>query len=730
MNEALIKLFGRVEIVTTDRISPIVPASYVHTLNTTIAALGYTLDRDVIQALMASTEDDFGLFLSELVRALTNITGASHDYQVLFAGFPYDTPDQHKYLMRRVGALVRQHIGHTKPHALLPCGHLIDPAVFDIAEFGACPICQFQVPGLRSAENVLVEYQPLATPLKRLGVADTEFLTQQANTLMGQQRSMSLDERAFLISRLFQSDPPLTIPDNPFREILPLAWCSLAMRGGYLTQPKSMDKAQHLVRSATDVLRIATFLSNPMADLSLAEPTRYKLSTSRIKTVLHLLNGIKQPEEDMRLHAERWKKLSLVLKPGTAKHRQKYPNAATAFDMIMRHDKEIETFNRTAEKLLASRNIEEYARLLSSRPGEFMRKLDAMLRRLPINQGHWDDVLVPMVRAVPRVPTPLLLTVRKYLMHRGDQSTESRVFRPKGPTSRITVAEDTRPKVPREALLSAISLIHEELSRRFREKPDLGKVWIDPALHDIPLPHNRRGDSSTSAPITKGMRWSIAPDADVVRLFIWWQGSDHDVDLSINMMDRHFNDRGHVGFTNLSQDECYHSGDIQRAPQGAAEFIDVPIRHVAEEGVRYLCMTVLSWTGQTFDSFPCFAGFMQRDAVKSGQRFEPESVSLKLDVSAKATGVVPAIFDLVERQMIYADIATGSNRMSSALRHSEKYLTLTRAVIEAPRRMPTVGDVVELHARARGTIIEHRTMADTVWTAEDLDWNEVYSLLE
>ena len=730
MNEALIRLFGRVEIVTTDRLSPIVRPSYVYSLNTTIAALGYTFDRDVMQALMVSTEEDFGLFTSELVRALTNITGANRDYQVLFAGFPYELPDQHRYLMRRVSALVRTHIGYTKPHALLACGHLIDPGVFDVSQFGACPICQFQVPGLKSKETVLVEYQPLATPLKRLGMADGEFVTKQANALLAQQASMSLDERSFVISRLFQTDPPLTVPDNPFRETLPLAWCCLAMRGGYLTQPKSLDKAQHLVRSATDVLRIATFLSNYMADLSLSQPTRFRLSTSRIKTILHLLNEIKQPEEDMLLHAERWKKLSYVLKPGTVRHRQKYPNAALAFDMIMRNQKEIPTFNREAEKLLASRDIINYARLLSSRPGEFIRKLDAMLRRIPINQGHWDDVLVPMVRAVPRVPTPLLLSVRKYLMHRGDQSDDSRVFRPKGPTSRITVAEDTRPKVPREALLSAIDLINHELSRRFREKPALGKVWIDPDLHHIPLPHNRRGDSVTSSRMTKGMRWEVARDADVLRLFVWWKGADHDVDLSINMMSRSYDDMGHIGYTKLSDYECYHSGDIQRASEGAAEFIDIPIRHVWEQGVRYVCMTVISYTGQTFDTFPCFAGFMERDEIKSGQRFEPDSVALKMDLNAKATGSIPAIFDLVERRMIYADIAAGNDRHSGALRHSTKFRTLAKAVIEAPRRLSTVGDLLDLHARARGTVVEDRAVADVVWAADVLDWNEVYTLLE
>ena len=313
MNESLITLFGRVEVVKTDQIGPIVPKKYVHSLNTMIAALGYTLDRDVMSALISGTEEDFTLFLSELLPALMAITGQNEDYAELFAGFPYDGPAENRRLMLRVSDLVRQHIGYTRPHALLPCGHLIDPAVFDVSKFGMCPICQHKIPGIGSSENAIGEYDPMATPLKRLGVADAGFLTGQANALMAQQASMSLDERAFLITRLFQTDPPLTIPDSPFRETVPLAWCALAMRGGYLTQVKSPERAQHLVRSATDVLRIATFLSDTMADLSLATPTRYKLSTSRIKTVLNLLDTIKEPEEDMLQHAERWKELSYVL---------------------------------------------------------------------------------------------------------------------------------------------------------------------------------------------------------------------------------------------------------------------------------------------------------------------------------------------------------------------------------------------------------------------------------
>ncbi len=730
MNKKLIQLYQRVEIPRTTDDGTKADAQSIHALNTGIAGLGYTLDRDVMRALGDTPASDFSLFMSDLVGTLADISGASSDYPVLFNKFPYDAPDEHDYFIRRIAGMMLQHVGRTTNYKLVRCGHVIDPNLFNVEDYGACPICQFQIDGLSSPETIVADYQRL-TPLKLLGLADGPFLTDAANTLLARQSSLSLDERQFLLSRVAQDDPPLTIPETLFREQVPIAWLCAH------TNPRSPNRTfgewaerykliRRLIRSATDVLRLCVLLSDPNGDLSLAKPVRFKLRTSQIKTVLDLLDGIKSPQEDMLRHAERWKKLALVLKPGTTKHRMDYKNAASAFDDIMRHAKDLDTFNRSAERLLAEGNIQGYAQLLADRPGEFMRKLDLMLRRTDTPS----TVLVPMVRAVKGVPTTMLLTLRKYLMDRADPGPErDRVFRPKGMNNRIAIIKDERKAIQPQALNEACVLIERELSERFSRLPPMGTVWIDPQLDFIPLPANRRGDSSTSKLITKGMRWTVSPGAEVIRLFIWWRGN-YDVDLSINLMNDAFDRIGHIGWTRLSGDECYHSGDIQNAPKGAAEFIDVPMEYLRRTSARYVAMSVISYRGETFDKFPCHAGFMERDAVKSGSRFEPESVTLKLDVSTQATMMVPLVFDLETRTMIYADLAVGTGRWGSAHGSGPNFAAAARAVIEQHKRSPTAGDVLRLAAGAAGNIVEDRDSADSVWTAYDLDWNAVYALTD
>ncbi len=730
MNENLIKLFSRVEVAKTGQDGNVADTGTIHALNATIAALGYTLDRDVLADLKSGTQADLDLFLSDIVSALTSITGANRDFQVLFAGFPYDTPNGWDYLVSRIVGYVQNQHGASSKFTLLSCGHLIDPDLFDVTKFGACPICQVQVPELRAAEKLLIDYQPLSTPLKLLSLATASFQTEAANGLLARPTSLSLDERSFLLSRLFQNDPPLTVPDRIFRETLPYAWASIAMRDGNVALGALRTDALKLLHSPTDVLRIATFLSNPEADLSLNEDTRFRLSTSKAKAVLRSLDKFEQAEIDMVQRPERWKRLAGVLKPGTAENRMLYPNVASAYDALMRNAKEIDTFNRQAEKLLAGRHMPAYTALLSDRPGEMMRKLDLILRQHPGN-GSWDDVLLPMRKALPKVPTPLLFTVFKYLGHRLVAAGDARVFRPKGPSAKIMVVDDARPSVPYDGLVSAMAEIQQEQIRRFSGLAPMGRVFIDPELSRIVLPlHGKRASSSTSVALTRGMNWKVEDDCDVLRLFVWWKGAGVDVDLSINLMDEQFQDRGHVGFTRPNDGGCQHSGDIQRAPDGAAEFIDIPIAHVAGMRMRYACMSVLSWTGQPFSEFPCFAGFMQRDAVKSGQRFEPEAVTVKIDLNAKATGNVPVVFDLLERRIIYTDLTAGSRGHASALGHNLKFRTLAKASVEAPLRMPTVGDLIDAHVRARGTRVDTPEKADLAWTADALDWDAVYALLE
>ena len=315
MNKNIIKLFSRVEVVKTGVISPLVRPAYVYNLNTCVAAFGFGFDREVTRELLSGTDEDFHHFSVELLRALTDITERHSEYDDLLAGLPYDAPGEHKVLISRVVGFLRSHIGITKPLGLLPCGHVIDPEVIDLEASRACPICQYNLGGLRSAESTQVEYRADGTPLTLLNLADTDFLTDQANKLLEKPTPLSREEKDFLLSRLFQTDPRLTVPDDLHPETMPFAWACLSMRGGYLTEPKHIEEAAHLVLDAADVLRIAAFLSDPFCDLSLKESARFNLTPSRKETISYLIESLDISEKEIRPYSRHWKSLLQEIMP-------------------------------------------------------------------------------------------------------------------------------------------------------------------------------------------------------------------------------------------------------------------------------------------------------------------------------------------------------------------------------------------------------------------------------
>ena len=79
-------------------------------------------------------------------------------------------------------------------------------------------------------------------------------------------------------------------------------------------------------------------------------------------------------------------------------------------------------------------------------------------------------------------------------------------------------------------------------------------------------------------------------------------------------------------------------GDAQRrrphAPTGAAEFIDVDVERARADGVRYVLVAVIFFTGQPFKNFSAHAGAMTRE-TRSGQRLERVRRSLLAGVGTR-----------------------------------------------------------------------------------------------
>lgn len=710
MQKELVALFSRVHIPAA--LAEQAGVHHARALNAEIGTLGYSLDGKALERLARCAPEDFSLLRDELLHVLRENAGGHVDHNALFNGFPYETPDLWDYLVRRLIGYVQNLDGaQSNQVQVLSCGHVIDFRLFDLKDFGACPICQQQTAETAPQDEAKYRFSSV-TPLKLLAPADDDFIRQQASILLGRQGSLSTQERSFLSAARVLGG--LTRPEKVFRENLPFIYSYFA----------DLDYVRSLSAGATDVLRIAAYLSEPDADLSLKESVKFKISTRHKKRLLNLLEGMPRLDQDLLRHRERWLRLGERLNPGTAANRQRFPRVAEAFDRLRNAPNSIPNFNRQVETALRAHAIDSnLIDLLVSHPGEFFRRLDHLLRISP-DPGI---VLAGLEKAAARVPTRPLFEMRKYLTWRR-LAEGPRVFIPKGRETKIQIVEDRRAIIPEAAMETAAQSLDRELSKRLCKLPPMGSVYLDPALKKVVLPFNRRGDSASSTAVGKGSRVPLG-NPPVVRLFVWWKGDRVDVDLSMTVFNDDFVPMTTISFKNLHTADCFHSGDVQSAPDGASEFIDFSPETLTETGARYVVSSVIAYKGGTLDSYPCFAGFMKRDELRSGLKYEPESVTLKFDIQSRTTSNMPLIFDLKTDEVIFADIAA-SQKSFLTMSDNKRFAALAQAVLDLPRRKLTAHDVLEAHARARGGLAESAAMAETTFISGEIDLDEIGRMAE
>ena len=453
-------------------------------------------------------------------------------------------------------------------------------------------------------------------------------------------------------------------------------------------------------------------------DISLAVPTKFRrFKRPERRLLLDALEAIPATTEDMLRRPEVWKRLGRELRPGDyAKH---YPKTLKAFDFV-RNDLPFSTFNSRVEDGLRRGDLYTAADLLNSRPGDFARRLDHMLRLKDDDKLAW-KVVEEFLGVASKVSTPVLLQVYAHFLNR-DKANGYRTFFPKGNVSKVQVVEEILPPLPSTDMARQVAYaVREKLVTRFRSLPPLGRVYIDERLRTQFVPFAQRSASKALRTITRGSRLPL-PDCKVLRFFCWWKDGESrtDIDLAAVFLDTNLKRLAEVTYYNLKAYDCAHSGDITSAPKGACEFIDANIDSLQQKGVRYVLMAIYSYTQQAFKDLPeCFAGWMARTKVQSGEVFEARTVQDKIDIAGDTTVNIPLMIDLDERQVIWADLALKNrNAINNSHSNRDSLVLMARAVVGLVK--PTLYDLFEMHAEARAKdLVASREEADTVFSMHE-----------
>jgi len=689
----------------------------VATINKNIESLGFTFSKEVIEALINTNVMDLPKFQSEIVSILRKMVGANVKFRPMYPNFPtqvMEMSDVELYL-----------------NAII---HYIDSIALMTPDPWLPEYPVEKRPKLKKGESLKVirlgSYEEFDTIFKNLFNAKVSFSPSDKEDI-----EWFFNKEKFSFSMLPEK---IANKEN-------LAYIFGCMKEHDLLNSDTISK---MVNTATDTLRLITAFSG--GDVSLASNSKYKkFSRADRKLFLTALENAANIEEDMLKYKNKWIRVGEILHPG--EYAERFPKAYTAFTKLRENEK-ISTFNGNVEKYFLGPNKTNLTKLLSTRPGEFARRLDRVLRSF----DQPDSIIKAFAEVADKVSTTVLLQVREHFLNRWDR--KYRVFMPKGNLSKAMLVENNLLSIPKSVCNKVVNVCDKALINSFSNLPKMGNVYIDETLKGCPIPFALRSASKTLRTVSRGTKIPLDKDGKVVKFFMHWKNipaggshknndnwyysnedleyDDHssrvDIDLHAAFFDEDFNMKEHISYYNLRSAtyQACHSGDITSAPKGASEFIDVNIASALKYGARYLVMNVASFTGQKFSDIPeCFAGAMIRKDLNSGEIYEPKTVISKFDLTSETTSCVPIIFDLQEMTMIWCDMGISMDSITynsycgyGNNLHSQftAIQAIGKAFTDIPK--PNLYDLFTLHAKARkAKIVDDKAKANTVFSFNEGD---------
>lgn len=690
MNEILLRRKNKVMVSFGNEKEP--NMQYIATILKNVESLGYTLSSSLIDVLKTLNKEELNHFYLELIPVLKELVGDNVSYHPMYPNFPKSVMNADEVELY-VNAVIHYLSGGT-----------LYPVEEKEERLPLLENTNLQIIDLGSKKDLQDIFENLCTSKTSLSVSDKEDLVSIfKNMNIRFPEEVPLKENAALISKL------------------------------YIENSKSVNANQlsSWMKTATDVLRFITVLSD--GDISLATNTKFRnFNRSERRLIMDLLNNCSSIEEDMNRYKYRWIRIGEKIHPGTF-NKDEYKKVLTAFDKL-RNNKKIETFSGKVEESIKEKNYTSALSLLKKRPGELARKLDQLLR----NAENKNEVVNTFKEVATQISTPVLLQVKAHFEHRNNDENV-RVFFPKGELARSYNIKNDLENIENKYCKAIVNICDNALIENYKKKDFLGNIYLSEEFKNYIVPFSQRSASKATKPMTRGSRFKINENAKTLRSFIWWTNTDKkvyddyeddsrvDIDLSAAIFDENWNYMEHVSYTNLRSDkyQACHSGDITNGGpingNGVSEFIDIDIDSVLNYGARYVVFQVYSYTEQKYCNLPhAMFGWMEREENGSGEIYEPKTVKQKMDLTANSVVAIPVIFDCLERELIWCDMSVALNNVHKGGNNVESNLSTVAATCYGMVNMhkPSMYDLINLHARARGVLVENKEDADIIFDIE------------
>ncbi|RLK53596.1 TerD family protein [Actinokineospora cianjurensis] len=447
------------------------------------------------------------------------------------------------------------------------------------------------------------------------------------------------------------------------------------------------------IDTVVDVLRVACQASG--GDVTLVESTRFRgFRRSERRVLMAALDQVSASKlGDVNRYSGRFKRL------GERLHPHEYPAFPNAQDVfaVARGERVVRTLAARAELAMADGEMGQAARVLTAAPGLLIRSLDRLLRDASGDQV--DEVMAAAGSVLGSVSGRVLCSMREHLRNRARRDP-ARVFVNRA--GRPWIAPDTRPRLTPEVMRAATGMFDAELSLRV---PVYSRLVVDPDVLSVALPLSGKATAGGFGVLPRGTRMPI--EDGLLRFFTYWRQAKErtDFDLSALLLDENFEYVDHVSWTNYHGDGAVYSGDLTEAPDGATEFIDVPLHAVT---AQYVVPQVHIYSGENFTQVAeSMFGWMLRNENQGGAPFEPRTVRTRSDMRGAGRVALPVMFGRDESGEWSATwlhlYLTGSPRFNRT--EANNLTTSALAATIAYREYLTVGHMVDMLAAKAGSVV-------------------------
>jgi len=518
------------------------------------------------------------------------------------------------------------------------------------------------------------------------------------------------------------------------------------------------------IKTTTDVLRIATYMSG--GDISLPHIPKVTINEVRNNRKEYFFNNLKESQikeresfkfkkfnrkerkyllglleksnldtSEMQIYLGRWLRLGEILHPG--EYKNKFFITYITFDKLRNQGKvidvkgqiesykyeKIRTFNSQVNQAF-NKNFYNGVNLLATRPGEFARKLDWIIRncrsKIEININDVNFVLNKFLKISNKISNKVLFELYKHFENRTKENYVRSIMI-KGKKSKMKIL-DPLPPLNIKIVDNIKNIIKECLINKFKKYELLGNVYIDENLKNIPLPFSMRSINTSIKTYIRGTRIPYNKDAKVIRPFIHWfdEKGNEDLDLSVGFYDKNLNGITHISYTNLKDNNLNscHSGDVRMRQGACAEYVDIDINKCKENNVRYAIVQVHNFQDRPMHTMKdCVFGLMEREFPESNKIFVPKTITNCMTISNESSTVNICIIDLENNCYIWADIECQNSGLSNFESTKDKTLDVLKSLTQDISF--SVYDLLKLHAEARGYLVFSKEEADIIFNFED-----------